>query len=92
MVGFFLFSISVLVCSLIIYKSSRLQICSSKQIFLKLGKFQRKAPVLECLYNKVAGSQARNVIKKRLQKRCFPVKFAKFLRTPFSRNNSSSCF
>ena len=27
--------------------------------------------------------QACKVIKKRLQRRCFPVKFAKFLKTPF---------
>ena len=29
-----------------------------------------------------------NVIKKRLQATCFPVNFAKFLRTPFSKNIS----
>ena len=33
--------------------------------------------------NKVAGLKACNFIKKRLQHRCLPVKFAKFLRTPF---------
>ena len=37
----------------------------------------------ESLFNKVAGLQARNVIKKKLQQRCFPVKFAEYLRTPF---------
>ena len=57
MVGLFLFSILVLVCSLAIYKSSRLQICSSKQVFLKFGKFYREAPVLESLCNNVAASQ-----------------------------------
>ena len=31
-------------------------------------------------------------IKKRLQHRSFPVKFAKFLRTPFLHNISSGCF
>ena len=35
------------------------------------------------LCNKVASLQACNFIKKRLQHRCFPLKFAKFLRTPF---------
>ena len=34
--------------------------------------------MLECLFNKVR----KNFAKKRLQYRCFPVKFAKFLRTP----------
>ena len=36
----------------------------------------------ESLFNKVAGPQACNFIKMRLQYSCFPVKFAKFLRTP----------
>ena len=39
----------------------------------------RKKPVLESLYNKVAHLQAANVIKKRLQYRCFPVNIAKYL-------------
>ena len=39
--------------------------------------------MLECLFNKVADPQACSVIKKRLQHRCFPVEFVKFLRTPF---------
>ena len=38
-------------------------------------------PVLESLFKKVAGLRPCNVTKKRLQHRCFPVKFAKFLRT-----------
>ena len=45
-----------------------------------------KAPVLESLSNKVAGLQACNFVKKRLQHWCFPVKFAKFLRTSILRN------
>ena len=39
--------------------------------------------MLESLLNKVAGLKAWNFVKKRLQHRCFPVKFKKFLnRTP----------
>ena len=37
--------------------------------------------MLEFLFNKVAGFQVYNFIKKSLQHRCFPVRFAKFLRT-----------
>ena len=37
-----------------------------------------KIPVLESLRNKVAGLPARSLIKKRLQHRCFPVKFPTF--------------
>ena len=42
-----------------------------------------KKPVSASLFNKYAGLKACNFIKKRLQHRYFPVKFAKFLRTPF---------
>ena len=42
-----------------------------------------KTPVLESLFNKVAGLQACNDIKKRLWRRCFSVNTAKFLRTAF---------
>ena len=37
-----------------------------------------KRNVLQSLFNKVADLQSSNFIKKRLQYRCFPVKFAKF--------------
>ena len=37
--------------------------------------------MLESLFNKVAGFKVCNFIKKRLKHRCFPKKFAKFLRT-----------
>ena len=48
--------------------------------------------MLEYLFNKVAGFKNCNVIKKRLQHRCFTVKFAKFLKTPFLQNNANGCF
>ena len=38
--------------------------------------------MLESLLNKVADLKARNFIKKKLEHRCFPVKYAKFFRTP----------
>ena len=38
------------------------------------------------LFNKVAGLQACNFIKKRLQRRCFPEKLALFLRPPILKN------
>ena len=52
----------------------------------KFRKFHIKTTVLESLF------QACNFIKKRLQHRCFPVKFVKFTKTPFLQNNSSGCF
>ena len=39
--------------------------------------------MLESVFNKDAGPLACSFIKKRLQHRCFPVKFGKFLRIPF---------
>ena len=52
-----------------------------RKIFLKISQIS-KAYELESPFNKVAGLQACIFIKKKLQHRCFPVKFAKVLRTP----------
>ena len=54
-----------------------------KNLFLNISQHPQENPVLESLFNK---------FKKRLQHNCFPVKFAKVLRTPFLQNNSSDCF
>ena len=48
-----------------------------------LRKVHWEKPVLESLFKKVAGPQVWNFIKNRLQRRCFPIKFAKFFRAPF---------
>ena len=40
----------------------------------KITKFYRKTPMLESLFNKIAGLKVWNFIKKRLQYKCFPVK------------------
>ena len=58
-------------------------------MFFKIGvlknfkNFTWKRLVLESNFSKVAGLICCNFIKKRLLHRCFPVKFAKFLRTLF---------
>ena len=49
--------------------------------FRKFRKIHRKRLMLESLFNKVADRKAYNLIKKRLQHRCFPVNIEKFLRT-----------
>ena len=59
---------------------------SQKQSPEVFCKFYRKTSMLESVFNKVAGLKASNIIKNRLQHRCFPVKFAKFLRTPILNN------
>ena len=57
--------------------------CSIKKLLLKLrtGKYDCRS-----LFNKVVGHQTCNFIKKRLQYRCFPVNFAKFLGTSILKN------
>ena len=53
------------------------------KMFLKFRNIHRKTPVLESLFNKVAGLKAYNFIKKNFYHSCcFPVNTAKFLRTP----------
>ena len=49
----------------------------------KFHKIHRKTPVPETFFNKVAGLRPATLLKKRLWHRCFPVNFAKFLRTIF---------
>ena len=53
-------------------------------ILKKMTSFTRKH-ALESLFNKVEGLKACNFIKKILEHRSFPVKFAKPLRTPLYR-------
>ena len=48
--------------------------------------------LLGSLFNKVVGHKACNFIKKRLQHRCFSVKFAKFLRAPILKNTCEWLF
>ena len=57
-----------------------------KSVLKNFAKFHRKTSVLKSLFNKIPCLQACNFIKKRLQHSCFPVKFAKFLRTPILKN------
>ena len=63
--------------------------CSAERGFLKnfsksTGKHLFQSPFL----NKIAGLRSAFLLKKRLRHRCFPVNFAKFLRTPFAQNTS----
>ena len=48
------------------------------------SKKQEKTTVLQFLFKKVAGLETRKSIKRRLQRRCFPMNIAKFLKTSFS--------
>ena len=52
--------------------------CSSK-----FRNIHRKTSVLESLLNDISELKAYSIIKKYLQRRCFPVNITKFLRTAF---------
>ena len=54
-----------------------------KMVFLNFLKFHKNTPLLDSLFNKVAGLQACPFFKKRLQHRCFHVEFELFSRPPF---------
>ena len=55
---------------------------SSKQVFFY--NIHKRIPVLESLFKKVADLETRKSIKRRLQRRCFPVTSGKFFSTAFS--------
>ena len=66
-----------------------------KKKMLKIfAKFTEKQLRQSLFFNKAAGMRPKacNFIKKRLWRRCFPVNFAKFIRTPFLQNTSGGCF
>ena len=52
-----------------------------ENMFLKISQYSQEKTCVVVSFYKVAGIQACNVIKKRLQRRCFPTTIAKFLRT-----------
>ena len=66
------------------FRHQRPEVFYKKSWSRKFKNINRKTPVLESLFNKVADLQICNFIKKRLKHRCFPVNTAKFLRTHIS--------
>ena len=57
-----------------------------KRLFLKISQYSQENTCVSVSFYKVAGLQACNFIKKRLQHWCFPVNIAKYLGTPILRN------
>ena len=57
-------------------------------MFLEISQISRENTCLEhtSLFNKVAELRVFSFIKKKFQRNYFPVKFAKFLRTPTFKN------
>ena len=67
------------------YRSSHRRCSVRKRGFRNLAKFTGKSLCQSLFFNKVAGRPA-TLLEKKLWHRCFPVNFAKFLRTPFLQN------
>ena len=64
-------------------RSSRPEVFCKKGVLRNIAKFTGKHLCQSLFFNKVAGLRPATLLKKRLWHRCFPVNFAKFLRTPF---------
>ena len=63
--------------------------CSVRNgILRKLAKFTGKHLCQSLFFNKVSGLRSLTLLKRRLWHRCFPMNFAKFLRTPILKNTS----
>ena len=61
--------------------SGRLEVFCEKGVLRNVAKFTEKHLCQSLFFNKAAGLKPATLLKKRLWHRCFPVKFAKFLKT-----------
>ena len=74
-------------------RSSHRRCSGKKRLLRNFTKIHRKTPVRESLFYQSCKPQLAILIKKRLWHRCFPVNFAKSLRTSFFyRTLLSDCF
>ena len=64
-------------------RSSRPEVFCKKDVLRNIAKFRGKHLCQSLFFNKVASLRPITLLKKRLWRRCFPVNFVKFLRTPF---------
>ena len=69
-----------------IFRSRQRRYSVKKGVLKNFANFTEKHLCHSLFFNKFAGFQAWNFIKKWLQHKCFPVNFAKFFRTPFLQN------
>ena len=63
-----------------------------KSVLRNFAKFTGKHLCQSFFFNKVPGLRTATLLKKRPWHRCFPVNFAKLLRTPFYRTPLDDCF
>ena len=74
--------------ALAIARSSHQRCSVRKDVLRNFPKFTGKHLCQSLFFNKVAGLRPAALLKRRLWHRCFPVSFAKILRTPFLQNAS----
>ena len=67
----------------VVQRSSRSEVLRTKGVLKNFAKSTGKHLCQSFFFNKVADLRLATLLKKRLRHRCFPVSFAKFLRTPF---------
>ena len=72
----------------ILFRSSHQRWSIIKGVLRNFAKFTGKHLCQSLFFNKVAGLRPGTLLKKGLWHRCFPVNFAKFLRTLFLQNTS----
>ena len=63
-----------------------------KSVLRKFAKFTKKHLRYRLFFNKVASIRHATLLRKSLWHRCFPVNFAKFLKTFFYRTSLDACF
>ena len=73
---------------LIIVRSSHQRSSMKDGVLRNFAKFREKHLCQSLIFNKVAGLRSATLLKKRIWHRCFPLNFAKILRTPFLQNTS----
>ena len=66
--------------------------CSVKKMFLKISQTSQENTCVGVSFLKSYRPEGYNFIKQRLQHRCFPVNFAKFLKNLFCRATANRCF
>ena len=71
-----------------ICRSSRPKVFCIKRVFTSFEKFTGKHLYQSLFFNEVADLRPVTLLKKRFWHRCFPVNFAKSLRTDFLQNTS----
>ena len=65
------------------FQKQPLEVFYKKVVFENFAKFTGKHLCRRLFFNKTAGLRPTTLLKKRLRHKCFPVNFAKCLRTPF---------